>query len=471
MRIHRAALAVLMLLPFAALAQTKDTTPAPAKPPAAPAKPPAPAAKPTPAPAAPDAGPAPEVEPPKQSKEDLDALIAATDDIAKAVSKLRGLPVKTKIARGVMSRDQITKRLLEKVDEEYKPEEITEEERAFKRLGLLPPATNYKQLVLDLLTEQVAGFYDPTAKELYLADWIDTASQRMVMAHEIDHALQDQAFDLEKFTKPAKDNGDAQLAKQALVEGDGMALMIEFLFQEQGATQDPWGDEKLVSLFGNMSGAVGMMELDKSPLFLREQLLFPYGKGLLFIASIRKTQPWSAVDAVFKSPPLSTEHILHPEKYVAKEKPIAVKAAALPSLKGWKKTYENVLGELLWDVFLRQHGVEAGRAGTAAAGWGGDRLVVYAPAEGDGLLAIDLSAWDAEMDAVEAFDSIVEAAASWSTAKAPDEKSETYAAFTDGDGKVTLIERKGSRVLLIAGAAPDQTAKLRKEVWSKWKAK
>jgi hypothetical protein len=460
MRMHRAVLAALMSLPLAAAAQTAGPRPAPAKP--APAKP---------APAKP-AEPPPDVKAvPIPTKEELDELMAATDEIAKTVSKLRGLPVKKKIDRGVLSREQITKRLLEKVDEEYKPDEISQEERALKRLGLLPADAEYKQLVLDLLTEQVAGFYDPTAKELYLADWIETASQRMVMAHEIDHALQDQTFDLEKFTKPSKDNGDAQLAKQALVEGDGMALMIEFLFSEQGSNTDPWGNDQLVSLFGNMSAAAGMAELDKAPLFLREQLLFPYGKGLLFIASIRKTQPWSAIDAVFKSPPLSTEQILHPEKYAAKEKPIAVKAANLPSLKGWKKTYENVMGELLWDVFLREHGVDATRAATAAAGWGGDRLVVYAPAEGTDLLAVNLSAWDAEMDAIEAFDSLVEAVETWSGAKAPDEKADGYAAYTDGDGKVTLVERKGKTLLLVVGAAADQTTKLRKDVWAKWKAK
>jgi hypothetical protein len=380
------------------------------------------------------------------SQDDLQALLKSTDDIAATVSHLRGLPIKTKIARGLMSRPEITKRLLQRVDEDYPAGELIAEERAYKLLGLLPVTTDYKKLVIDLLTEQIAGFYDPEAKELYLADWIEPASQRMVMAHEIDHALQDQTFDLVKFTKPIKDNADEELARQSLVEGDGVALMIEFLLGETGQKQDPWANDQVVDMMAAATGVSGDGELDKAPLFVRESLIFPYVSGLRFIAASRRTHPWSDIDSIFRSPPLSTEQILHPEKYRAGEKPIPIKAA---DMRGWTRIYDNVLGEMMMGVLLRQYNVPKDEATRAAAGWGGDRIVVYAPATGDDgksvdkLLGVDLSAWDQEADAIEACNSLK---------------------------KITnsIVERRGNKVLLLINAPADSAAKIAADVWASW---
>src|SRR5262249_49461363 len=144
--------------------------------------------------------------------------------------------------------------------------------------------------------------------------WIDPSMQKIVMAHEIDHALQDQSFDLVKFVKPNHENGDEQLARQALVEGDGVALMIEYLFREQGMKMDPWASDAVANAVGMASGLGGGKELDKAPLFMREMLLFPYRDGLRLIGGTRKTRPWSDVDTMYAKPPLSTEQVMHPEK-------------------------------------------------------------------------------------------------------------------------------------------------------------
>ena len=82
--------------------------------------------------------------------------------------------------------------------------------------------------------EQVAGFYDPLARKLYIADWIAIDFERPALAHEIQHALQDQHFDLKSFSTPIKDDGDRQLARAALVEGDGTAVMLWFVAQQMG---------------------------------------------------------------------------------------------------------------------------------------------------------------------------------------------------------------------------------------------
>ena len=97
-------------------------------------------------------------------------------------------------------------------------------------------------MILDLLMEQVAGFYDPFAGKLYIADWLPLEMQRPALAHEIEHALQDQHFDLKRFASPIKDDGDRQLARSALVEGDGTAVMLEFQAQAMGLPLDQLPD-------------------------------------------------------------------------------------------------------------------------------------------------------------------------------------------------------------------------------------
>jgi hypothetical protein len=405
----------------------------------------------------------------KPSHEELVKLMAETDVIAKTVSQIRGLPLKKRIERDVLSQAEIRKRLVERLASDYGPAELAAEETALKRLGLLPATMDYKQEMIDLLTEQIAGFYDPTVKELYIADWIDPTMQRMVMAHEIDHALQDQRFDLDRFVKVDRENGDALAARQALVEGDGVALMIEFMMREMGNKVDPWADDTMVNAMAAATGLAGTPEFDKAPLILKETLLFPYREGLRLVASSRRTHPWSDVDAMFARPPASTEQVIHPEKYRANERPIGVKSLPLPALKNAKPRYVNVLGEMLFRVILQQHGVARERAERAAAGWGGDRLVIYdAPA---GSLAIDLSVWDAEADAVEAADALIEALPSLAGAT-PDgytEKGSIFASAAGADGTLSIVERKGTKILLLVGAPAELADKIRADVWSRWK--
>ena len=391
------------------------------------------------------------------------------DDLAKQVSKRRGLPLKKPIARGVMTRDQIEKRILQRLAEDYAEADVAGEERGMKRLGLFPAELDYKEAVIRLLKEQIAGFYDPKQKELYIADWIADDLQKIVLVHEIDHALQDQNFDLVKFVSPNKENGDEQLARQALVEGDGVALMIEWMLP---AGSDPWADDKMVGMLGTMSALSGGAELDKAPLLLKESLIFPYEKGLRFVATARKTRPWSDIDAMFAAPPISTEQIIHPEKYRAKEKPISVKPAAIPSLKGWKRVWSNVLGEMTFSVLFRQHGVERARAERAAEGWGGDRVQLYAPAGDDGkgvgqLVVIEQSVWDAEADAVEAYDALVASLGKLADKEAS--KEPTYAEWIGPGALTSFAERKGDRVVFVIGAPPILAQKIRSEAWSGWK--
>src|SRR5439155_8533202 len=183
---------------------------------------------------------------------------------------------------------------------------------ALARWGLIPLDAKYGDLVVDLLVDQIAGYYDTDSKKLTIsetagddADWAE-----LVLAHELDHGLQDQTFDLVKLEDLPDTEGDAAAARRALVEGDGIAVMIELMFARHGTTA-PWGDPQLAAELDHAIAAPSGDSLDRAPLAVRESMLFPYRAGFAFVAALRRRHPWSAIDAVFARPPRSSEQILH----------------------------------------------------------------------------------------------------------------------------------------------------------------
>jgi len=412
-----------------------------------------------------------------------DALLAAADEIARQVAGLRGLALKAPLQRGVLTRDEIGAKLKDRIGKEYTPDEVRVEARVLKRLGLLPADVDYEKLLLDLLMEQVAGFYDPFAAKLYIADWLPLEMQRPALAHEIEHALQDQHFDLKKFATPIKDDGDRQLGHSALVEGDATAVMLEFQAQAMGLPADQLGE--LIANMGKqlLSGIGGSNtpQFDKAPPFVRETLMFPYLTGLLFIESVRRTQPWSKVDEIFKSPPESTEQVMHPDKYAAHEHPVKITPAPIPALGLRKEVRRDVFGELVMKILFatappppstappaktpaKKGATPAPSADNdaatiaekAAAGWGGDREVAYAePGDNGAVTVVDLSTWDTEGDAKEA-----EAVAKRLMQKLGD-------ADTAHDD--WLVSRDGDKLLLVFGAPKGAGPQVVADVMKSWK--
>ena len=437
---------------------------------------------------------------PKKSKKSkqLDPLLQKADVIAQRVAKIRGLPQKRPIQRGVMTKEQIRERLVQRIGEEYSAAELAGEELALKRMGLLPADTDYMQLVIEVLTDQIAGFYDPAERRLYIAGWstsgVDTMDE-MLMAHEIDHALQDQHFDLRTFMKPGKKNSDEAVARQSLVEGDGTALMIEYVMRDLKVS--PWDDDQVVKMMESQAQASMGDMLDNAPLVLRKGLMFPYVRGLSFVASYRRNHPWSRIDEIFRKPPLSTEHILHPVKYENYEKPHQVTARTLQSLRGYQEVFSNINGELGFDILLRQHVADGekdkavgAKIELAAAGWGGDRVAIYTPPRHDGKVAgtigISYSVWDQAADAIEFFDMISDAMPSLSQGqkvpgnvpgKAPEKERADptrspgahYLEYADASQHRFIAQRQGDVVVLVLGAPADKARPILSEVWKRWK--
>jgi hypothetical protein len=403
--------------------------------------------------------------PPAPSSNVAATLVAAADDITRQVSALRGLTLLRPFAKGVLSREQIGAKLKERIAKEYTPEEISSEGRIMKRLGLLPADANYEKILLDLLMDQVAGFYDPFAHQLYIADWLGEDLQRPAMAHEIEHALQDEHFDLKKFATPLKEEGDRQLARSSLIEGDGTMVMLEFVVQALNLDVS-----KVPGMMDALTNQMATSSLGQSPAlanaprFLRETLVFPYFSGLKFINAVRKNGPWNSIDAVFKNPPESTEQVMHPEKYLAHEHPVAITAEPIAALAPQKELRRDVLGELELKVLFASQLADP-EAERAAAGWGGDRLVAYGTSDGP-VVVIDRSTWDTDDDAVQAESAARKFLAGLTGLTAP---PADQPAIFESNGEASSVERRGRDVVLIVGAPKDARAAVATEVWSKWK--
>src|SRR3954471_22568426 len=178
----------------------------------------------------------------------LDKLLARTDKVAREVSRIRGLPLKRPIPNEVVDKDELRRRLAVMAAEEKTAAETAAEGIALARWGMIPLATDYKALLIDLLTEQIAGYYDPETKKLTISKSAgdDPAWAEMVVAHEIDHGLQDQSFDLHRFEDLPSSEGDASAARRALVEGDGIALMLEVMVQRAHAKID-WANPEIAA--------------------------------------------------------------------------------------------------------------------------------------------------------------------------------------------------------------------------------
>ncbi|HEV7843028.1 MAG TPA: hypothetical protein VGO69_04990, partial [Pyrinomonadaceae bacterium] len=344
--------------------------------------------------------------------------------------------------------------LIRNMDEDTSPAEMRASELSLKKLGLIPPDFHFRAFIIKLLTEQVAGYYDPKQQEFFLADWIDLDGQKPVMAHELTHALQDQHFNLRRFDKWPKGDSDAELAAHALIEGDATLAMQNYI------TRNPL--RALAFLRSIEASGSGSSELiEKAPRVLRDSLLFPYQYGMEFVSQLFQRNGWKQVSLAFTELPQSTEQILHADKYFAREAPVKVELADVSVALGanWKRVDYDVNGEwgyyLILDEFLKSKAESM----QAAAGWGGDRYAVYNEPKSGSVCLTQLSAWDSEKDAQEFFDAYSKRTTArygeLSPAGGGAEEVSQWGNWQTKEGRV-MIERRGSRVLIVEGA-PDKT--------------
>lgn len=402
------------------------------------------------------------------------AALNSTDEILKVVSRLRALDIKQGVKSSFKTKDEIEQSVIRDLDENTPPEEFEASQKTLLKLGLVTRSFRLRDYVVQLLREQVAGFYEPKTKEFYLAAWLPISDQKRVIAHELVHALQDQHFNLRRFEDWPKGDSDAELAAHALVEGEATLVMIEYDFEQQGMKLDM---NKIGALTDNMieqdadSETKAYPVLANAPKVLKENLQFPYLYGAGFVGAVLKNRSWQALDTTYASLPASTEQIMHPERFLIRDYPVKIEVPDLAGALGgnWQKADADVNGEFGLLVALAEF-ISKRTARAAAAGWGGDRYALYENKGTGALVLAQYTTWDTESDAREFFDAYSERTVKRYKLGKPLDSNTQPRVYETNEG-LASIELRGNDVVMIEGAQTrDQLSRALELIWKSKKA-
>ncbi len=285
----------------------------------------------------------------------------------------------------------LRRKVLDEVQKELPDEKLLAQQRTMAAFGFVPGDFDLKSTLIDLYSSEIAGFYDPDTKKLYLIretkekerSWLErlldsgsAEEAKVTLIHEMSHALMDQHHDLLSLQRSVEHDDDMALALGALIEGEATLAMYVGMDGEAGKSilsASPRGMRALFAIVTPFLGFAGGPAFRKAPRILKESLIFPYLEGMVFCMTL--TQPvggWRPVDAAFSAPPISTEQVLHPEKY-GRDEPQALSFPELAGALGpdWKEEHANVVGEFAIQILLSSK-LSRRRADRAAAGWDGD---------------------------------------------------------------------------------------------------
>lgn len=286
------------------------------------------------------------------------------------VSKAAGLQFKREPLVLRRSRTQVRDYVIHKFDEDLPPGDLAGLQSSLRLFGLIPDSLELRSTMIDLLTEQIAGYYDPDSGALYIPADIEPFQLRIVVSHELVHALQDQYLKLDSVITQRHRN-DRRSAAQAILEGQATVAQIQVLMPEQNPDTFPLG------WFWQQRGVMAqqqarMREFSRAPLWLREGLVFPYLGGADFIVWYRRKYfDQSVLERGHM--PTSTEQILHPDRYAAKDEPTDL---LFTNTRTDTVQYEDNLGEFETRLLFQQHLDNEAEAVQLAQGWDGDRYEV-----------------------------------------------------------------------------------------------
>ncbi len=265
---------------------------------------------------------------------------------------------------------------------------------ALKTLDLIPAEADPEPSLADLSAERIVGYYDPDADRLTVYESSDESDAFGLWSHihAFAHELQKETFQLDE-TEIGTLDLDARSARRALVEGDANYLQYLYLQAEQLSREDKRAIAQ--GLIAAKSAA-----LDDAPAYIRDDFAFAYRAGLPFIQFLSGIGEFDALNEAWANPPGSTEQILHPERYLEGDGPIAVQIAPLAEVLtgNWRLIDEDSFGEFHLRQHLQRQDLETEEIDQAATGWGGGRYAVYQDEANSSLILLLRLAWDSATD-------------------------------------------------------------------------
>ena len=324
--------------------------------------------------------------------------------IQRQVIDLRGLQPTGDVPRALLSPEALRQRVIDDFLVDYTAEEVAEDVIILAAFGLLEPDFDLHTFYIDLLSEQIAGFYDDEAGEMYVVQGEGFfGPERLTYSHEYTHVLQDQNYDFEDGLDYNDESCQADTERcaaiQSLIEGDASLTELNWFYEYSTAADQ----EQIMDFYQGYSSPV----YDSSPAFMQQDFVFAYNYGLTFVQALYDEGGWEAVDAAYTNVPVSTEQILHPERYPA-DIPVPVELPdLLPALgEDWRELDRNVMGE--WYTYLiLGYGFDPDIrlaeeiSAEAAAGWEGDTYLVYYNDATAQTVVVMRTLWESTADATQ----------------------------------------------------------------------
>jgi hypothetical protein len=288
------------------------------------------------------------------------AVFSQVDQMVAALADITGWPVKKKIPSEILSKSKFQRYLSLHIKDGSHDKETRAEELALKMFGLVPQDFNLARETEDLLGEQAAAFYDYKKKRLYIIDSTPAGEeQQMALVHELAHALADQQHSLGKYLNRGSPDSDETAAREAVMEGQATWLTWAYEAKRAGGKGEvPL--HLLDQLTREHDDNTEFPVLDKTPLYMRESLLFPYNAGARFQDAVYRKMGREAFEAVFARGPRSTQQILHPAAYFDQKVPATIEPLGLDKIAGkqasqFHAVIEGAVGEFDHAILLRQY--------------------------------------------------------------------------------------------------------------------
>ena len=382
------------------------------------------------------------------------ARAQSADSIARSVipgvERAVGLKFKRPPTIEVRTREAVRGYLSRKLAEDLPPAELRAVERTYRVFGLVADSVDLRKLMLDLYSEQVAGFYDPDSSALFVVQGADPLELKLIMAHELVHALQDEYTSLNAILKLRRQN-DRQMAGQAVAEGQATLASIEALAPGSDVDDVLGNWDEVRRIIRSQQSAMPVFA--SAPPIIRESLLFPYLAGAQFMRDFDARRARPDDEPYGDRMPISTAQVLHPHVYAMQQVPERIGFSRRAA--GDTLVYDDDLGEFETRIALETWSVDTATAVAAAAGWDGDRFEVLGTPAGTALLWA--SAWTTPEDAAQFQRAL---AAGWArrtgAAAAPGANGTAGAAYGSGAlarrWKVELLVRGGARVVELLDA-------------------
>jgi hypothetical protein len=314
-------------------------------------------------------------------------LPARVEVVARSVEQVRGRRFERNVPASEIDAAELKRVLRSKLLEGF-PAPPEDTINTLVAIGFIDPTPNLVDRLVDFYASQVVAFYDPEPRRFFLVkggaaavpqgeetELGTDAAERMIFAHELTHALQDENMRLDKRMKDLKDNGDRALALESMLEGEATLVMVRVVLADMPGAQSAEVEESLAPLLS--AGALERSNIPKDlPDYFVDQLFFPYVEGTAFVRRIVKAEGWPGMDRRWKTPPASSSEILHDGPAFTPAENLLDSTESRRGPDGFHPLYSDTIGE--WGVrFLLRRGSDAGQADSIAAGWRGDRIAFF----------------------------------------------------------------------------------------------